>query len=344
MKKINIVAITALLTAILLAFSGCITDENTDTTTSAISAAPQQTEAVTQKKYSANDKLIALTFDDGPNKTSTSKILDILEKNNSAATFFVVGYNIENNIDIIRRAQALGCEIGNHSDGHKTLTKCTSGEIREQVDKTNAKLGNLTGVSPVLFRAPGGAFKGIRQEIGMPLIQWSIDTEDWKAKDAAHKNRTDAEREAELNRIADEVIENAQNGDIVLMHDIYNFTADLCDKIVPGLVAKGFKLVTVSQMYDVYGEELRDGEVYYSVRPSEPEPSIQSTVTLTAGEYKVRTNGGDLNIRIEPSQQGESIAKLSNGASVSVIKSVPGWAFVKVNGASGWVNASYLIK
>lgn len=310
------------------------------------SVSVSDTASETAQALTPDDKLIALTFDDGPKNETTNRILDILERNNSTATFFVVGYNIEKNIDTIKRAQAMGCEIGNHTDSHKILTKCDSSTLREQVDNPNRMIKNLTGTDITLFRAPGGAFKGIKQDIGMPLIQWSIDTEDWKSKDAAHEGRSEAERNAELRRIANEVVTGAEKGDIVLMHDIYNFTADLCELIIPELVEKGFKLVTVSEMYEVYGESLEKGEVYFSIELEEPagEPASQSNTVLEAGEYTVKTNGGSLNVRAEPKQETTVIEKLANGDKVSVVKSVPGWAFVKTSRSSGWVNASYLAK
>lgn len=290
-------------------------------------------------KYSPSDKLIALTFDDGPSKKTTNRILDLLEEHGGAATFFLVGTNIENNIDTIKRAHSLGCEIANHSQNHKNLMKCTKDEIRNQVDSPNETLKTLADIDVRLFRAPGGNFDGVEDEIGMPLIQWSIDTNDWRYKDAANKNRTEAQRKKDLERIANNVIENAEKGDIVLMHDIYNFTADLCEIIIPGLVEKGFKLVTVSDMYDTYGVELKNGKVYYKV-----ETILAGVEPLNPGNYKVKTNGGMLNIREEADSNSESLEKISNGESVIVIRAVPGWAYIQYGETKGWVNATYLSK
>ncbi len=290
-------------------------------------------------KYSPDDKLIALTFDDGPSKSSTNRILDILEKNNSAATFFVVGYNIDKNAETIKRASNLGCEIANHSDSHKNLMKCDVEAIRSQVNNPNNKLKSITGVSPVLFRAPGGNFTGVEDEIGMPLIQWSIDTEDWKFKDASHKNRTEEQRKADLKRIADKVVADAEKGDIVLMHDIYSFTADLCEQLIPALNEKGFKLVTVSEMYEAYGVELENGKVYYNI-----DVVAANSTPLAPGNYVVATNGGLLNVREKADAYSASLAKIPNHTPVIVLRSVPGWAYVEYDGVSGWINASFLAK
>lgn len=348
MKKRWLYALAALLIALSVIFSGCTEKkplpEGEGGSDIAVNNEESTAEKTTKPQYSPEDKLIALTYDDGPHSVYTNKILDILEENGSKATFFVVGYNIDKNIDTIKRAQSIGCEIGNHSNDHKILTKCDNKTILSQVNAPNKKIKELTGIEMTLFRAPGGAFKGVTDQIGMPLIQWSIDTEDWKAKDAAHKGRTEAERNAELRRIADEVVTDAEKGDIILMHDIYSFTADLSAIIIPELKEKGFKIVSVSEMYEAYGKPLNDGVVYYNISFGQESSTVQSTAVLEAGEYKVKTKGGNLNVRIEPKQDSQSIGKLANGDTVTVIKSVPGWAFVKIPGASGWVNAAYLTK
>lgn len=343
------ISFTALMLALLTLFSSCnnskpSNDGTSGSDTAVESTAEPATETVTAEttsapKYTSDDKLIALTFDDGPSKTSTNRILDILEKNNSTATFFVVGYNIEKNISTIKRAQSLGCEIGNHSNGHKNLTKCTAKELREQVDKPNELIKKHTGVEVELFRAPGGNYKDVESKVGMPLIQWSIDTLDWKYKDASNKERTQKEREADLKKISDEVLSSAEEGDIILMHDIYTFTADLCEILVPALVEKGFKLVTVSEMYEAYGRVLEAGKVYSEINvvPVNAEP-------IEAGSYKVKTNGGVLNIRKEADFEAESLAKIPNGTAVTVTDSVKGWAYVEYKSTKGWVNAKYLEK
>lgn len=293
----------------------------------------------TTSRYTKDDNLIALTFDDGPSNIHTNKILDLLEKYKGAATFFIVGYNIEHTVPTIKRALELGCEIGNHSNDHKNLTKCSYDTLRYQVDTPNKLIKKYTGVSPTLFRAPGGNFKDVEEDIGMPLIQWSIDTKDWKYKDAANKDRTEKEREADLKKIADDVVNRAEKGDIILMHDIYDFTVDLCEIIIPALTEKGFKLVTVSEMYNAYGAELKAGKVYYNI-----DVLPADVKALEPGNYKVKTNGGVLNVRIDTNVQSESLAKIPNGTAITVLKSVPGWAYVKYDGAEGWVNAKFLVK
>ncbi len=304
------------------------------------SEAPSTTEETpsTTSEYSKEDKLIALTFDDGPNPVSTNKILDILEENNSVGTFFVVGYNIGNNAETIRRASKMGCEIGNHSDGHKNLTKCTESELREQVDNANKKLADTTGISPTIFRVPGGAYQGIEADIGMPIIQWCIDTEDWKFKDVAHPKRTAEERDENLKSIADRVVAEAKSGDIILLHDIYNFTADLTDLIVKGLVEQGFKLVTVTEMFNAFGIELENGIVYRCAN----QPAVNSAVKN--GNYIIASKYDSVNIRVEPSLNSEIATSIPNSTAVTVKKAVPKWAYVEFEGGCGWVSSAFLLK
>ena len=346
-----ILALTALVLAAAMLLSACGVKDDSKTTAAGTSSAgepamtgePATEEPTTAKpKYSPSDKLIALTFDDGPRSSTTNRVLDLLEQNGGVATFFLVGYNIPDNAEVIKRAAAMGCSIGNHTKDHKILTKCSADTVKAQVNGVNSLLRDM-GVEPTLFRAPGGAFKGVKDQIGMPLIQWSIDTEDWKFKDASHKGRSAEERTADLNRIADMVFSQAKGGSIVLMHDIYDFTADLCEIVIPGLVEKGFKLVTVDQLFEAYGEKLENGVVYYSAKLPEPSARPASAEPIAAGKYTVSTSGSVLNMRVSPDADSQVLEKIPNGTIVEVTKSVLGWAYVTYNSAQGWVSSAYLV-
>ena len=346
-----ILALTALVLAAAMLLSACGVKDDSKTTAAGTSLAgepamteePATEEPTTAKpKYSPSDKLIALTFDDGPRSSTTNRVLDLLERSGGVATFFLVGYNIPDNAEVIKRAAAMGCSIGNHTKDHKILTKCSADTIKAQVNGVNSLLRDM-GVEPTLFRAPGGAFKGIKDQIGMPLIQWSIDTEDWKFKDASHKGRSAEERTADLNRIADMVFSQAKGGSIVLMHDIYDFTADLCEIVIPGLVERGFKLVTVDQLFEAYGEKLENGVVYYSAKLPEPSARPASAEPIAAGKYTVSTSGSVLNMRVSPDADSQVLEKIPNGTIVEVTKSVLGWAYVTYNSAQGWVSSAYLV-
>lgn len=341
-KSRKTASVVALFLSAILVFSSCGKDENKSglNGTKEIEKTTQIETTEPQTKYSKNDKLIAMTFDDGPYSKTTNRILDTLEKNGGVATFFVVGYNLDGNEETLKRAFDMGCEIGNHTKDHKNLTKISSQERRNQIDTVNQRLKEITGKETKVFRAPGGNYKNITDEVGMPLIQWSIDTNDWRHKDASNKGRSAEQRTKELNQIAENVFEQAENGDIILMHDIYEFTADLCEIVIPGLVSRGFKLVTVSEMFEAYGLKLENGNVYKNADVKIVEPAV----AIDVGTYKVKTSGSILNMRAKPDINSEVLAKLPNGSRVEVMKSEIGWAYVTFEASQGWVNSAYLEK
>lgn len=198
-----------------------------------------------------NKPMVALTFDDGPQPDVTNRILDKLSKYNSRATFFVVGERVNGYADCLKRAVALKCEIGNHTYHHQNLTKENSDGIINEINSTNTAVENITGVAPVVARAPGGALNDTaRANAGMPFIFWSIDTLDWKYRNA----------ESVIKRAKSEV----KDGSIILMHDLYASTGDAVDVLVPWLCENGYQLVTVSEMMAVKGINMEDGKTYVS--------------------------------------------------------------------------------
>lgn len=293
----------------------------------------------TGPKKPSTDKLVALTYDDGPYAPTTGRILDILEDNGAKATFFIVGNRISNYPDTVRRIIDMGCEIGSHTYDHKYLNKISASERANQIDSFNSEMQRDFGYKTELLRAPGGHYSGVEDVVGMPLIQWSIDTLDWKYKDAAHPNRSQADREKKIDDIVEKVMSDVDSGDIILMHDIYDFTADISERLIPKLVAEGYKLVTVSEMYDAYCLDLEAGGVYSFADPV----AAQSDVPVVAGEYVVTTrNGGGLNLREGASTTSAILIEIPCGTTVSVTEAVEGWAKCSYNGHTGWVSSAYL--
>ena len=193
-----------------------------------------------QRILDPSKPMIALTFDDGPSTAATDRILRSLEANGGKATFFMVGNRVTGsaNIASVQKMVQMGCEVGNHTFEHKTLTKVGSSEIRNQLVKANQTITAAGGVSPVLMRPPGGAKNGeilsAAGNLNMATILWSIDTQDWKTRNAQ--------------KTIYAVLSRARDGDIVLMHDLYTTTADAAEVIIPALTARGFQLVTVSEL------------------------------------------------------------------------------------------------
>lgn len=181
-----------------------------------------------------NDKLIALTFDDGPNY-NTNKVLDILDKYKIKATFFVLGRNIDGNEDIVKRIHSSGHEIGNHMYSHQISTRLSDTRIKEEVNMTDKLVYDITGKYPSLVRPSYGIYNNrIKRIIDRPIILWNIDTLDWKYHDSK--------------RIANKVFNNIKRGNIVLMHDIYSATANSLEIIIPKLLSDGFEFVKVSDL------------------------------------------------------------------------------------------------
>lgn len=203
------------------------------------------------RKIDKNKKMVALTYDDGPS-IYTPRILKTLKENNSVATFFVVGNRVPMYSDTVKKAYGMGCEIGNHTYEHKILTRADAAGIREQVSKTNAAVKNITGTDPIVMRPPGGCVNDtVKSQTGMPMILWSIDTLDWRTRNAASTKTA--------------VLDHVKDGDIVLMHDLYEATANASTTIIPTLVERGYQLVTVSELAECRGG-MKDGCLYYSFR------------------------------------------------------------------------------
>ena len=192
--------------------------------------------------------LVALTFDDGPGQY-TDKLLDCLEENGAKATFYMLGQNVEKYPDIVKRMHDLGMELSNHTYDHKDLTKLTQSQITEEIEKTNTLIENAAGVLPDTLRPPGGSYNEAVQNLaGMPIVKWSIDTKDWKTKSEDQTYQC--------------VMDSVQDGYIVLMHDIHQWSVDAALRLIPDLMEEGYKLVTVQELAQAKGITLEDGQVY----------------------------------------------------------------------------------
>lgn len=199
--------------------------------------------------YAANrdaGKYIALTFDDGPHPVYTEQILDILEKNGAKATFFVVGRNAESYPELIQREYNGGHEIGNHTYSHPDMNKISVDRAVEEILKTQNIIESITGKKPELFRAPGGIFSdelitNIEELECKPILwSWRQDTKDWC--------------NVSVNSIVNGVVNNLQNGDIILFHD-FNVkgspTPQALELLLPKLKNLGYSFVTVSELLEL---------------------------------------------------------------------------------------------
>ncbi|NEU29255.1 polysaccharide deacetylase family protein [bacterium LRH843] len=200
-----------------------------------------------------NKKHVALTFDDGPHHSVTSKILDALTEHHAHATFFVLGNRVEFHPELLLRMKAEGHEIGNHTWSHPQLTNLSQEEIREQVSSTDGQIMKITGEPATLVRPPYGAINETTlQSISHPIVNWSVDTRDWKSRNAES--------------ILKEVQKQVRDGSIILMHDIYPSTAEAVGNVLSWLSQEGYQVVTVSQLLGFgAGETVAEaGKVYSS--------------------------------------------------------------------------------
>jgi len=202
--------------------------------------------------------MIAFTFDDGPvgtSDTSTSiRIQNALRDAGQHATFFYWGNNIKaSNKDEIKRAFELGFEIGNHTNTHPNLTQLTADKIAENYLLCAEKLTEITGLTHFLVRPPYLATNAtVRAAVREPMINCSIDTKDWDG--------------ATTEQIINTIRTQMKDGSIVLMHENYATTASAMEILIPELVAEGWQIVTVSEMFKAKGQELLDGSVYNNAK------------------------------------------------------------------------------
>lgn len=205
-------------------------------------------DVVINRKIDKSKKMIALTFDDGPNY-NTSKIIDVLNKYDIKATFFVLGSRAINNKDILKKMADSGMEIGNHTYNHLLLTKYDENKIRSEIEDTSEVIYNATKKRPKLLRPSYGSVNNkIKKVANMPIIIWDIDTLDWKY----HNSK----------RITSRVVNKVRDGDIILMHDIYSASLNALSNIIPILQDNGYEFVTIDEFFYYKGISLENGKVY----------------------------------------------------------------------------------
>lgn len=203
--------------------------------------------------------MMALTFDDGPGER-TMELLNVLEQYNSKATFFMTGTGLRNSkVDVqatVKKMEEIGCQIGNHTMTHPQLTNLDAAGIQAEIGGVNDILAGIIGHGATILRPPYGAKNdSVRANAGMPLGMWSIDTLDWKTRNAEQTVST--------------ILTEAGDGDIVLMHDIHSESIDAAIAVIPQLVANGYQLVTIEELAEMRGISLQNGEEYYSFYPDE---------------------------------------------------------------------------
>ena len=186
-----------------------------------------------------DQKVIALTFDDGPKKGTTNIILEALKKYDAHATFFVLGSMAERNPQLLREMAEQGHDIGSHTWNHPLMTKLSEKEMIQQINQTKSLINEITGKEPTLFRPPYGAYnQTVKDHLGnAEVILWDVDPEDWKYRNKDH--------------IVKAVMNRAGDGKIVLMHDVYQTSAEAAVEIMDQLTAQDYKIVSVSELLEI---------------------------------------------------------------------------------------------
>lgn len=201
--------------------------------------------------------MVALTFDDGPS-IYTKEILKTLKKYDARATFFIVGERVSSYADTMKQASKQGCEIGSHSYSHANLGTAALSTINSELDKTEDKVKDILGYYTGIMRPPYGSIgTKLREQIGKPMILWSIDTLDWKTRNAKSTET--------------KIMSNVKDGDIILMHDLYSQSRDAAIKVIPKLIKEGYQLVTVSEMAKYKGFSIKNGEAYTDMKQTKKE-------------------------------------------------------------------------
>lgn len=225
--------------------------EQTQTATQPVKTMPLP---ALSSEISSKDKLVALTFDDGPGKF-TAELLDYLAAHHVHATFFLVGRNAARYPALIKRMDAEGHAIGNHTQNHARLPRLSAAGVKKEIDDCNAVIRAAVGHDAVMLRAPGGnanaTVKAVAKDMGLPIVYWSVDTKDWQSRN------TD-----KIVSVAFAAKGGIKDGSIVLMHDIYRTTVDAAKIIIPRLEAQGYRFVTVPELLALRRGGAVAGDIY----------------------------------------------------------------------------------
>lgn len=193
--------------------------------------------------------VVAITFDDGPRDSTTTRLLDALALREVPATFFLVGTRIPGNEVLIRRMKEEGHQIGVHSYSHIFLTALSATEFEFEVGQTRMQLANILGDQSFWLRPPYGIVdESVQKRADSPIILWSVDPEDWK--------------DHNTQRMVEIVLSKVSDGDIILFHDIYDSSVDAAIQVIDALQDQGYCFATAEQLLQAKGITAKDGALY----------------------------------------------------------------------------------
>lgn len=197
-------------------------------------------------------KCVALTFDDGPGE-HTDALLDMLAEYDARATFYVLGSLVGEFPEPLERMAAEGHELGNHTWKHDDLASLSGEAVKEDIERTNEAVREVTGSDPLTLRPPYGSLNGtVRESVELPLVLWDVDTLDWQSRDTG--------------AISEHALTHSVPGSVVLFHDIHQTSVEAIPDVLEGLHEEGFHFVTVTE---IFGEDaLTAGQVYTDAQPA----------------------------------------------------------------------------
>lgn len=203
----------------------------------------------TRRELVEEPKYVALTFDDGPRGDTTARLLDGLLERGAAATFFVIGQQIPGHEALLRRMEAEGHQIGNHTYSHVRLQKAEQDVVVQEIQKTEVLLRGAVGEGSFWLRPPYGAIGSQRAAlVKTPMIYWTVDPRDWELLNAA--------------KVTCAVVGTVKPGDIILLHDFYPTSVDAALAIVDQLQGEGYTFVTVEELFRIQGVTPQAGMLY----------------------------------------------------------------------------------
>ncbi len=219
-----------------------------------ISIAPMSKHIRITERDITGKKLVALTFDDGPSSATTPSLLDTLKNRDVPATFFMLGYMARSNPEIVKRIKAEGHDIASHTMYHQNLIRITPAAVQSDINEANSVFQDILGHSPEYTRPPYGNINdAVRNNVGTPMILWSVDTLDWK------NQNTDSIISTTMSEVSD--------GAIILMHDIYPTTVNAVPVLIDELRKAGYEFVAISELTKIRDYTLQNGTAYYNFRP-----------------------------------------------------------------------------
>ena len=200
--------------------------------------------------------MVALTFDDGPSEY-TDRIIKTLLKYDARATFCVVGTQVTEYPDVLKRELAGGNEIACHTWSHPNLINLSAARVRSQIEDTNKLVKEITGFEVKFLRPPYGkhnvTVRKICAEMGIVIARWELDSRDWSSRNTT--------------KIYNTIMKNVKNGHIILCHDLYETTAAAMEQVIPDLINKGYQLVTLSELFSFHKDGVTPGKVYNWLNP-----------------------------------------------------------------------------